>query len=76
MHSGPRGLETTLLLQQKTPNAKILIMTQHDPIAFLPAALGAGAHACVEKSHLGRRLLAIIKNIMQSPEALQIAAAS
>jgi DNA-binding NarL/FixJ family response regulator len=72
---GLSGLETARLLQRKVPMAKILIMTQHDPIPFLPAALEAGAHACVEKSHLGTELLALIKNIMESSEALQIAAA-
>ena len=73
---GLSGLETTRLLQQRVPMAKILIMTQHDPIPFLPAALEAGAHACVEKSRLGTELLTLIKNITESSEALQIAAAS
>jgi DNA-binding NarL/FixJ family response regulator len=67
------GLETARLLQQKVPAAKILIMTQHDPVAFLSSALAAGAHACVEKCRLGTELLALIKNIMESSEALQIA---
>jgi DNA-binding NarL/FixJ family response regulator len=73
---GLSGLEAARLLHQKVPTAKILIMTQHDPIAFLPSALAAGAHACVEKSRLGTELLALIKNIMESSEALQIAAAN
>lgn len=73
---GVSGLEAARLLQQKVPAAKILVMTQHDPIPFLPAALEAGAHACVEKSRLGTELLALIKNIMESSETLQTAAAS
>lgn len=72
---GLSGLETARLLQQKVPTAKILIMTQHDPVAFLPSALAAGAQACVEKSRLGTELLALIKNLTESPKTLQIAAA-
>jgi DNA-binding NarL/FixJ family response regulator len=73
---GLSGLETARLLQQKVSTAKILIMTQHDPVAFLSSALAAGAHACVEKSRLGTEVLALIKNIIASPQALQISAAS
>jgi DNA-binding NarL/FixJ family response regulator len=73
---GLGGLETARLLQQKIPTAKILIMTQHDPIPFLPSALAVGAHACVEKSRFGTQLLTLIKNFTQPSEPLQIAAAS
>lgn len=73
---GLSGLEATQLLLQKVPSAKILIMTQHDPIPFLPSALAAGAHACVEKGRLGTELVALIKNITKSSEAIQIATAS
>jgi two-component system response regulator NreC len=72
---GLSGLEVTRLLQQKVPKSKILITTQHDPIPFLPTGLEAGADACVEKTRLGTDLLNLIKNITESPQALQIAAA-
>jgi DNA-binding NarL/FixJ family response regulator len=73
---GLSGLETTRLLQQKIPKAKILIMTQHDPIPYLASAPVAGAHACVEKTRIATRLPALIKNIMESLEAPQVAAVS
>ena len=70
---GLSGLATARPLQQKVPAAKIVIMTQHDPVAFSSSALAAGAHACVEKSRLGTELLALIKNNTESSKAPQIA---
>jgi two-component system, NarL family, response regulator NreC len=72
---GLSGLEAARLLRQKVPKTKILVMTQHDPIPFLPCVLEAGAHACVEKSRLGMDLLASIKSITATPEAVRIATA-
>jgi DNA-binding NarL/FixJ family response regulator len=72
---GLTGLETARHLHQKTPTAKILIMPQHDPAPFLPSALAAGAHACMEKTRLGAELLSLIKTITESPDPLQIATA-
>lgn len=73
---GISGLEAARLLQQKVPTAKILLMTQHDPIPYLPAAFAAGAHACMEKSRLGTDLLASIRSITGSGAVVQIATAS
>jgi hypothetical protein len=50
-------------------------MTQHHPIPFLPIAFEAGADARVETTRLGTELLNLIKNITESPQAIQIAIA-
>jgi DNA-binding NarL/FixJ family response regulator len=72
---GISGLEAARVLQQTVPAAKILIMTQHDPIPYLPSALAAGAHACMEKSRLGTDLLSSIRSVTESAAAPRIATA-
>jgi DNA-binding NarL/FixJ family response regulator len=57
------GLEAARLLRQDMPKAKILIMSQHDPIQLLPRAIGAGANGCVDKSRVAVDLLPAIKGI-------------
>src|ERR1017187_1201415 len=60
---GLNGLETARLLRQEVANAKILIMSQNDPVQLLPGAIQAGAHGCVDKGHLGTDLLSSIESI-------------
>ena len=63
---GLNGLDVARLLREKVPAAKILIMSQHDPVILLPRAIEAGAHACVDKSHLSTELLPTITNMMNA----------
>jgi len=63
---GLNGLETARILRQEVPNAKILIMSQHDPVQILPGAIQAGAHGCVDKGHLATELLPSIERIAGS----------
>ncbi len=49
---GLSGLEVAQVLREKVGNAKIVIMSQHDPAVLLPRAMQAGAHACIDKSRL------------------------
>lgn len=70
---GLNGLEVARLLRQEVPEAKILVMSQHDPIVLLPRAVEAGAHACVDKGRLGTVLLPTIKSINGPFEAHRIA---
>jgi DNA-binding NarL/FixJ family response regulator len=65
---GLNGLDVARLLREKVPAAKILIMSQHDPLILLPRAIEAGAHACVDKGHLSTELLPTITNMMNAPE--------
>jgi DNA-binding NarL/FixJ family response regulator len=59
---GMSGLEVTRLLRQELPNAKILIMSQHDPQRISTSALGAGAHACLDKGRLYVDLIPAIES--------------
>jgi DNA-binding NarL/FixJ family response regulator len=61
------GLEVARLLRQELPEAKILVISQHDPIHLLPSVVEAGGNACVDKSRLGADLVASIKNIEVLP---------
>ena len=57
------GLEAARLVRQEIPDAKILVMSQHDPVQLLPRVIQMGGDACVDKSRLGMDLLASIKKI-------------
>jgi two-component system, NarL family, invasion response regulator UvrY len=54
---GTDGLETARLLRAQTPEAKILIMSQHDVSVLSAAAIEAGANGCVDKSSLSADVL-------------------
>jgi DNA-binding NarL/FixJ family response regulator len=60
---GMNGLEVARHLRQALPEAKILVVSQHDPIHMLPSVVEAGGDGCVDKSRLGTDLVASIKNI-------------
>jgi DNA-binding NarL/FixJ family response regulator len=60
---GMNGLEATRLLRREVPKAKIVVISQHDPIQLLPRVIEAGANGCVDKSRLSADLVASIKNI-------------
>jgi DNA-binding NarL/FixJ family response regulator len=47
---------------------KILILSQHDPVALLPEALEAGADGCVDKSRVGSELARAMKSITIRPK--------
>jgi DNA-binding NarL/FixJ family response regulator len=57
------GLEVVRLLRRDAFKAKILVMSQHDPIQLLPRVLAAGADGCVDKGSLGTDLVESIKRI-------------
>jgi two-component system, NarL family, response regulator NreC len=60
---GVNGLEVSRLLRQQVAKAKILIMSQHDPVHLLPRALEAGAHGCIDKGRLSEDLLSSIAGV-------------
>jgi DNA-binding NarL/FixJ family response regulator len=60
---GMDGLEAARLLRHEVPKAKIVVISQHDPIQLLPCVIEAGANGCVDKSRLSTDLLASIKKI-------------
>jgi DNA-binding NarL/FixJ family response regulator len=70
---GLDGSEATRLLRQELPKAKIVIMSQHDPIQLWPRVQEAGAHACVDKSRLSGDLLPTLKSVWEISEPHQTA---
>jgi two-component system response regulator NreC len=65
---GMDGLETSQRLRREHPSVKILILSQHDPVALLPQALEAGADGCVDKSRVGSELARAMKSITIRPK--------
>jgi two-component system response regulator NreC len=63
---GSNGLEVAVTLGREIPEAKIVVMSQHDPALLLPRALEAGADACVDKDSLSTDLLPIIESFGKS----------
>ena len=61
---GLSGLEVARLLRKQVPTAKIMIMSQHDPVLLRSSAIQAGALACVDKSRLNTDLLPAIEAVM------------
>src|SRR5260370_3797529 len=64
---GMNGLEVARLLRQELPGAKILVISQHDPIQLLPHVVEAGGNACGDKRRLGMDLVARIKSLVGLP---------
>jgi DNA-binding NarL/FixJ family response regulator len=64
---GMNGLEAARVLRRELPEAKILVISQHDPIHLLPSVVEAGGDACLDKSRLSTDLLASIKSLEGRP---------
>ena len=60
---GASGLEVARTIRLEMPDAKIVIMSHHDPVMLLPRVLEAGAHACVDKGSLGTDLFPAIEGL-------------
>jgi DNA-binding NarL/FixJ family response regulator len=64
------GLEAARLIRGELPEAKIVIMSQHDPLQLGPGAIAAGANICVDKTRLGSDLTVAIESLNDgSPQA-------
>jgi signal transduction histidine kinase/CheY-like chemotaxis protein len=63
------GLEAAAIIRRQSPQAAIVIVSQHDAAEMLPSALRAGARGFVSKSELSRDLLATIESLISvTPE--------
>jgi DNA-binding NarL/FixJ family response regulator len=62
------GLEAAPEILEVAPQAKIVIVSQHEPKQMLARALASGAHAYVTKSDLSRDLFAAIREVL-GPES-------
>jgi DNA-binding NarL/FixJ family response regulator len=63
---GVNGLEATRRLRLELPEAKILVITQHDSAQMWPSIVEAGGDACLDKAHLGTDLVATIKGLRRT----------
>jgi two-component system, NarL family, invasion response regulator UvrY len=63
---GTNGLDVARLLRQEVSQARIVIMSHHDPAHLSPRALEAGADACIDKSRLATDLIPAIESIEQA----------
>jgi DNA-binding NarL/FixJ family response regulator len=63
---GMNGLEAARMIRQIT-DARILVMSQHDPKMLAPRALQAGAQGCLDKSNLSAELIPTIEAILKEP---------
>lgn len=59
------GLQAARIIRGDRPEAKILILSQHDSPHMLAAALDAGASAYVTKSQVARSLFTALDAVMQ-----------
>lgn len=60
---GFNGLGVARLVRKDAPQARIMVMSQHDPIQLLPCVVAAGGDACLDKGRLATDLLASIKSV-------------
>ncbi len=62
---GMGGLEATRLLRGHLSQAKILIISQHDPHLLLPRVIEAGGHGCLDKTLLASELLVSLRKLRE-----------
>jgi DNA-binding NarL/FixJ family response regulator len=60
---GMSGLDVARRLRRELPKARILVITQHDPVLMLPSIVEAGGDACLDKGRLGTDLVSTIKRL-------------
>ena len=60
---GMNGLEAARLLRNEVCQAKILVISHHDPTQLLPSVIAAGADGCIDKGRLCEDLVASIRKI-------------
>jgi DNA-binding NarL/FixJ family response regulator len=61
---GMNGLEVARCIRRESVTVKILIMSQNDSAQWLPAAIGAGADGCIDKTQISTELPQAIKHIL------------
>ncbi len=70
---GMNGLEVARLLRRDLPEARIVVISQHDAAHLWPSVVEAGGDACLDKNRLAVDLLASIKNLWQGSEGSSLA---
>ena len=60
---GVNGLEVARRLRRELSHARIVVMSQHDPVHLLPSVMAAGGDTCLDKSRLAAELVDSIKDL-------------
>jgi DNA-binding NarL/FixJ family response regulator len=61
---GMSGLDAARMIRESVPDARILIMSQHDAANMLDGVLEAGAQGCVDKGRLSVDLFPAIESLL------------
>ncbi len=67
---GMDGLEATRRISKKSPQVKVLVLTQHDNKEYILSAIRAGAAGYVPKRALGSDLIAAIRAVYSGSSVL------
>jgi DNA-binding NarL/FixJ family response regulator len=59
------GLEAASQIRREVPRARLVIVSQHDPLQMKSKAVAVGAHAYVTKIELAQDLLPAIDSVLQ-----------
>jgi DNA-binding NarL/FixJ family response regulator len=63
------GLDATQLIRQGSPNAEVLIVTNHESLEAARLSAQAGASGYVTKSLIPRDLVPMVKEVMRKHAA-------
>jgi len=70
------GLEATRRIRKKSPEVKVLVLTQHDNKEYILSAIKAGAAGYVPKRALGSDLVSAIRTVYKGDSFLYPSAAA
>ena len=73
---GMDGLEATRRIRKKSPEVKVLVLTQHDNREYILSAIKAGAAGYVPKRALGSDLVSAIRTVYKGDSFLYPSAAA
>ncbi len=73
---GMDGLEATRRIRKKSPEVKVLVLTQHDNREYILSAIKAGAAGYVPKRALGSDLVSAIRAVYRGDSFLYPSAAA
>lgn len=73
---GMDGLEATRIIRRKSPETKVLVLTQHDNKEYILSAIKAGTSGYVPKRALATELISAIRAVQQGNSFLYPSAAT
>lgn len=61
------GLQACAKLRELIPNAKIVLLSMHDPTSMPAVLSSAGAHACLSKTESNEKLMQTMVSLLHAP---------